>query len=602
MTNATTMMMNCSIYNSFSINRACSSELATTSSSQSNTRTTSSNNKMLIRKIYHNRNHNASILSRTSAKKKTYESAKEAAEDLLFYNEEDLIEDDGDDINIRGISLLQLGIDDEEKKTKKKLLSQEGDQGLIIEDFDLININDDDDFDDDFDDIEGDDDDDDSIIDIASFLKKKGKIDSENDFDFKDDLNFDVITDDDDNDYFDDEDGDDDDDEDDFIFIPNGSGIEFKSEDLFNIDTAANDFGFLPEYVKRKPGFDKNDSDNDYGDHENKMGVINTASRSPRKSRSKNDIFVRDTSKDRAPKKSEFDSKSEGNDYLAFGADDATKMKKRLENDAKNAKLIQMGVPKALLEQIEREQELVNEANEKKKKKNLDSFGEEKKTHKRLQIVAGKHSRRVILTPSGMNTRPMMGVVRGATFDMILSLVGSRSNVQFPENSRWLDLFAGTGAIGLEALSRGCVDAHFVEMDEWTVKNVTRVNIKTLKEDNNAVAHCASVETFLQRHSKSASGAGGSFNFISFCPPYEKVSYPELLLTLDNSPLVSDDAVVLVEYASGQRDEIKASIGKRLRRVRNRRYGRTFVALYVCDGRDVDEDDVEEPKLHGKNM
>ena len=89
-----------------------------------------------------------------------------------------------------------------------------------------------------------------------------------------------------------------------------------------------------------------------------------------------------------------------------------------------------MGVPKALLEQVQREQELFDAVND-KKKKNLDSFGEERKTHKRLQIVAGRHSRRVILTPSGLNTRPMMGVVRGATFDMILSFVGSRSNVQF---------------------------------------------------------------------------------------------------------------------------------------------------------------------------
>ena len=70
-------------------------------------------------------------------------------------------------------------------------------------------------------------------------------------------------------------------------------------------------------------------------------------------------------------------------------------------------------------------------------------------------------------------------------------------------------------------------------MDDWTVKNVTRVNIKTLGEENNATAHCASVETFLQRHSKNTSGVGGAFNFVSFCPPYEKVSYPDLLLEID---------------------------------------------------------------------
>lgn len=569
--------------------RAHSAQFASTSSTSSHLSRVPRNRNIQhphiseSRRMQYNRRDCAS-----RAKKKTYESAEEAAEDLLFYNEEDLIEDE-----------------EVEELFKKTQLSAEE---LVIEDRELAMLGlgeegEDDSYDEkDVDDIDGlfMEGEDGEPMDIASFLKKNGTIDSENDFDFEEDLNFDVSDEDDDYDYDDYDDDDDDDDEDDFVFIPKDSGIEFKSEDLYNIDSPTNqDYGFLSEYVKKKPGYEESDDD---GDEANSKPKINTATRSPRKSRSKNDVLIRDTSKDKAPKTSEFDAKSEEEDYLAFGADDDTKTKKRLDLAAKNAALVQMGVPKALLEQIEREQELVNAVNDKKKKKNLDSFGEEKKTHKRLQIVAGRHSRRVVLTPSGLNTRPMMGVVRGATFDMILSLVGSRSNVQFPENARWLDLFAGTGAIGLEALSRGCVDAHFVEMDDWTVKNVTRVNIKTLGEENNATAHCASVETFLQRHSKNTSGVGGPFNFVSFCPPYEKVSYPDLLLELDASPLVSDDAIVLVEYAIGQRDEIKASIGKRLRRVRNRRYGRTFVALYVCDGRELDVDNVEEPKLHGKAM
>ena len=576
--------------------RARSSQFATASSTSSSSshripRNTNIHRpfKSLSRKIQYR--HDCSL----HAKKKTYESSEEAAEHLLFYNEEDLVEDD----------------EDVEELLKARKVS--ADKELIIDDRELAMLGlaaggEEDDFDEDGEDgdidglfIEGEDGD---SLDIASFLKKNGKIDSENDFDFEEDMNFDVSGN--DEAYYSDgeeeeeeEEEEEDDDDDDFVFIPKGSGIEFKSEDLYNIDLPnQQDFGFLSEYVKKKPGYEDANRD---GDPTGSKLTINTATRSPRKSRSKNDVFIRDTSKDKAPKTSEFDAQSDEEDYLAFGADDETKTKKRLDLEVKNATLVQMGVPKALLEQVQREQELLDAVND-KKKKNLDSFGEERKTHKRLQIVAGRHSRRVILTPSGLNTRPMMGVVRGATFDMILSFVGSRSNVQFPENARWLDLFAGTGAIGLEALSRGCVDAHFVEMDDWTVKNVTRANIKTLGEENKATAHCASVETFLQRHSKNASGVGGAFNFVSFCPPYEKVSYPDLLLTLDASPLLSDDAIVLVEYAIGQRYEIKTSIGKRLRRVRNRRYGRTFVALYVCDGREVDEDNVEEPKLHGKAM
>ena len=77
-------------------------------------------------------------------------------------------------------------------------------------------------------------------------------------------------------------------------------------------------------------------------------------------------------------------------------------------------------------------------------------------------------------------------------------------------------------------------------------------------------------------------------------------------MELDRSPLVADHTVILVEYARSQKPEITPAIGNRLRRVRDRRYGRTYVALYVCDGRELpDEDDewaepIEEATRFGK--
>ena len=180
---------------------------------------------------------------------------------------------------------------------------------------------------------------------------------------------------------------------------------------------------------------------------------------------------------------------------------------------------------------------------------------------------------------------------------MILNFLGSRSNVQFPPESRWLDLFCGTGAIGLEAMSRGVVEAHFVEMDPWVINNCTNKNINSLGVSKSTTTHTASVQAFMSQHHKNARGVGGAFDFISFCPPYEKVSYPELLLQLDESALVKDSTVLLVEYAKGQANDILPSIGKRLRRVRDRRYGRTFIALYACDGRDITDADVEDGEV-----
>ncbi len=61
----------------------------------------------------------------------------------------------------------------------------------------------------------------------------------------------------------------------------------------------------------------------------------------------------------------------------------------------------------------------------------------------------------------------MMEMVRNAVFSMVMSLYGSPSTL--PETTRWLDLYAGTGAVGLEALSRGVGQCHFVEM-RWVGK------------------------------------------------------------------------------------------------------------------------------------
>ena len=122
--------------------------------------------------------------------------------------------------------------------------------------------------------------------------------------------------------------------------------------------------------------------------------------------------------------------------------------------------------------------------------------------------MAGTLARRKILSPSGLDTRPMMGMVRGATFDMIMSLIGSRSNTAFPAGSRWLDLFAGTGAIGIEAISRGCEQAHFVEMDPWVTGRVLQQNIKTLGVQNKTYVHTARVENFLAGRVGGVQGQG----------------------------------------------------------------------------------------------
>lgn len=99
-------------------------------------------------------------------------------------------------------------------------------------------------------------------------------------------------------------------------------------------------------------------------------------------------------------------------------------------------------------------------------------------------------------------------------------------------------------------------------------------------------------EDFLRRAKEVARFAGGPFDFISVCPPYLLVSYEELYSLLADSPLLHANSIVLVEYPKRLAHLITERLGP-LVKVRDRHYGRTFVALYAAAG-EGDEDDAEE--------
>lgn len=84
---------------------------------------------------------------------------------------------------------------------------------------------------------------------------------------------------------------------------------------------------------------------------------------------------------------------------------------------------------------------------------------EARRTHRKLTVVAGSRGGQKLLSPTDAGTRPMMGLVRGALFQMLASLCGSSSAIDLPRDASWLDLFAGTGAVG--SLLR-CMDFFFL--------------------------------------------------------------------------------------------------------------------------------------------
>ncbi|KAK9865809.1 hypothetical protein WJX84_002272 [Apatococcus fuscideae] len=203
-----------------------------------------------------------------------------------------------------------------------------------------------------------------------------------------------------------------------------------------------------------------------------------------------------------------------------------------------------------------------------------------RKTHRRLHIMGGKLAGRSLLSGDADTTRPMMEMVRQAVFNMLLAQSEGPSHIELPPNSTWLDLFAGTGAVGLEALSRGCGHASFVELDPWVVDKVLEPNLSSCGLLQQSSIHCMRAEDFVRR-----SGAGNigrlqqSFDFISVCPPYLQVSYPELFDLLEASTLLHENTILILEYPKQLAQEIRPQLGP-LHKIRDRRYGRTLVAVY----------------------
>ncbi|KAM7511404.1 hypothetical protein LguiB_010279 [Lonicera macranthoides] len=126
----------------------------------------------------------------------------------------------------------------------------------------------------------------------------------------------------------------------------------------------------------------------------------------------------------------------------------------------------------------------------------LGEFKSPRSTHKLLQVLGGTARRKKLLSPKGMDVRPMMEVVKGAAFAILQVAGGCPASLR---PGRWLDLYSGTGSVGIEAISRGCSEVHFVEMDPWVISDVLRPNLECTGFLDVSVVHAVRVENFLER-------------------------------------------------------------------------------------------------------
>jgi len=175
-----------------------------------------------------------------------------------------------------------------------------------------------------------------------------------------------------------------------------------------------------------------------------------------------------------------------------------------------------------------------------------------------VRIIAGTRRGHTIHAPKGRDTRPTSDRVRENIFNIVAPWV---------EGARVLDLYAGSGAMGLEALSRGAEAAVFVESDAEAVRTIER-NLDKLRLTGARVVRHDAVTGLGQE-----AGAGRKYDLVLADPPYEMTDYRSLSRYLPG--VLADDGLLVFETAAKTEPELP-SLAVRT----SRKYGSTRVTVF----------------------
>jgi 16S rRNA (guanine966-N2)-methyltransferase len=152
-----------------------------------------------------------------------------------------------------------------------------------------------------------------------------------------------------------------------------------------------------------------------------------------------------------------------------------------------------------------------------------------------MRVIAGKYKSRRLEAPQGVETRPTSDRLRETLFNVVSSGI---------ENTVWLDLFAGSGAIGIEALSRGASSVFFVESSGAAARTI-RKNLHTLEiKEGTEIIERDAVTALRMLDSQPV-----TYDFVFLDPPYRKLGdYERVLSFLSQSRLLNPGSRVIAEH------------------------------------------------------
>lgn len=185
-----------------------------------------------------------------------------------------------------------------------------------------------------------------------------------------------------------------------------------------------------------------------------------------------------------------------------------------------------------------------------------------------MRVIAGTCRGKKLSAPTGVTTRPTSDRVKEALFSIL------SSRIDFA-GIRVLDICAGTGSLGIEALSRGAGSCCFIEFN---------LTVKSILEKNILVTCCKERSEILIMDAVRAlnvmAGRGQGYDLVFFDPPYDSELYERVPETLESSGLLTQGSILVAECSV--RNQLQESYG-RLKRFDRRVYGETALELFELE-------------------
>ncbi|RAR45100.1 16S rRNA (guanine(966)-N(2))-methyltransferase RsmD [Paenibacillus sp. MDMC362] len=201
-----------------------------------------------------------------------------------------------------------------------------------------------------------------------------------------------------------------------------------------------------------------------------------------------------------------------------------------------------------------------------------------------MRVVSGSAKGRPLKSVPGTSTRPTTDKVKESIFSMI---------GPYFEGGALLDLFAGTGGLGIEALSRGMDRAVFIDVEPKSISTI-KDNLRAARLEDRAEVY----RNDAGRALKALEKRGYSFDLVFLDPPYRFKNGDELMLDMAERGLLQDSAVVVLEYESSYNYPEKFGD---FCCFRTAKYGETAISIYRYEtaqdqASELDEEELQDDK------